>query len=226
MKTFLRWCAILVLSVVLLVGAVYVVHGLVGAAAVADAKQDAAAEVAAALPASRQQAVRDRDELLPAIVAEWGEPAYSWQELVCDIDSSEAGWVVQTYTQECRVHSIDLIPVAGAGITECDPWFPRTAPRRRSDAVPTSLVDVRRGPSTALGKSHPHQGCPGGIVGPTTHGASRLLGGGKPEGLDQSPAWVVVTIETQVSDTDLGCDPWTVVLCSEPVDRPALGDLD
>jgi hypothetical protein len=232
MKMLLRWCAFGVVAVVLAAGVVYVVHGLRGAAAVAQAKQDAASELAAALPASTQQAARDRDRIRTGVVAAWGRPAYSWQELVCVLDSRDAGWIVQSYTQECQVRSVDLIPATRAKGAQCE-WLPppSTTPSEGSGtdpaAEPLSGADIRRGPSTAFDEAHPFRwGCPGGILAPTTSGASRLLSGSRPANLDESPAWVVVTVYTDVSSTDLGCDPWTLLFCTEPVDRPVLGILD
>jgi hypothetical protein len=232
MKTLLRWCAYGVLVVVVAGGVAYVVHGLSGAAAVAQAKQDAAAELAAALPASTHQATRDRDRIRTRVVAAWGRPAYSWQELVCSLDSRDAGWIVQSYTQECQVRSVDLIPVARAKGARCE-WLPTpnttTSGGSGTDpaAEPPPGADIRRGPSTAFDEAHPFRWeCPGGILAPTMSGASRLLSGNRPADLDESPAWVVVTVSTDVSSSDLGCDPWTLLFCTEPVDRPVLGNLD
>src|SRR4051812_11120827 len=114
MKTFLRCCAALVLGFVLLVATLYVARGLHGRAEVSAAKQQAVDELVAALPDSRRQAVRDRDRVRAAVAGRWGRPTYSWQELVCQLESRDAGFIVQSYDQDCRLETVDLIPVARA----------------------------------------------------------------------------------------------------------------
>jgi hypothetical protein len=222
MRKVLRWCGYVALALVLLVVGGYVIRGLSGAAGVAHAKKRAAAELAAALPASEEQSVRDRDRVRAAVVATWGRPTYAWQELVCSLDTVDAGWIVQSYTQECRIRSVDLIPATGAAGDRCE-W---TSVPTRVEGEPMSGVTATIGPSSAFDEQHPYRlGCPGGILAPPTGGASRMLSGSRPADLESSPAWIVVTTDTAVSSTDLGCDPWAVVFCSSPVDRPVLGDL-
>jgi hypothetical protein len=221
MRTVLRWCAYVALALVLLVVAGYVIRGLNEAADVAAAKKRAAAELAAALPASQERAVRDRDRVRAAVVARWGRPTYAWQELVCSLDTVDAGWIVQSYTQECRIRSVDLIPTTSADGDRCE-WTP--VPQTKGE--PVSGVAATIGPSNAFDEDHPYRfGCPGGIVAPPTGGASKLLTGSRPKDLDASRAWIVVTTDTSVSSTDLGCDPWAIPFCSSPADRPVLGDL-
>lgn len=227
MRTFLRWCAITLVTIVLLAVGGYVFHGLEGASDVARAKRAAAAELAAALPASRAHAARDRDRVVAVAATEWGRPAYTWQELECDLDTVDAGWIVQYYVQECRIQSVDLIPVATAPGARCawTPVPPLPVTTSGPGAGPPAAA-IHAGPASAFDDEHPYRfGCPGGIVGPPKYATSRLLSGHKPTSLDGSAAWVVVSVETDVSRTELGCDPWAVVFCSEPVDGPVLGDV-
>ncbi|HYF73805.1 MAG TPA: hypothetical protein VD864_13335 [Nocardioides sp.] len=217
MRTLLRGCAALIV-VVVLVGAIgYVAHGLRGAARVADARERARDELAAALPAGRQEATREHDRVQRAVTARWGSPAYSWQELVCDLDTRDAGWIVQSYEQYCRIRTVDLVPAPAAEGAECEyPWV-------RSG--PLAGVDLVRGPTAAFDRERPYEAmCPDGIMAPLPWGASRLLGGARPSSLDESAGWLVVTTSTELSRTDLGCDPWKPVFCSAPVDDPVLDD--
>jgi hypothetical protein len=231
MKTFLRVCAYSFLGFVLLVGGVYVAQGLHGAAKVSRAKEQAAAEVTEALPAAKVQAVRDRDAVRAVTSTKWGRPAYAWQELTCSLGTVDAGWIVQSYTQECRIRSVDLFPTADAARVEsgvpgweCDfsslsldvPTDPRAA------AVPWASVD--RGPSSALAGENPTQvGCPD-LLEPSRLGVSRMLSGVRPTSLDQSPGWTVVTVSTDVSSSDLGCSPWALLFCTSPIDEPVIGE--
>jgi hypothetical protein len=225
MKKFLRGCATVVLALVLLAVIAYVAHGLQGMAEVSRAKHQAADDVAAALPTSEQRADRTREEVRAAVGGRWGQPTYAWRELVCDLRSVDAGWIVQSYRQECRVRTVDLVPAARVDSEECD-WLPSSALAAVQDDPMPPTVTIMRGPSSAFDEQHPYRkGCPDGILAPPQLGTTRLLSGSRPTSLDGSPAWVVISVDTQVSSTDLGCSPWGVVFCSQPVDEPVLGDL-
>lgn len=63
---------------------------------------------------------------------------------------------------------------------------------------------------------------PGGLTRPPLLGISRMLNGRRPDSLVSSPAWLVVEIDTPVSRTVLGCDPWVVWQCAAPVDAPVM----
>lgn len=217
MRTFLRACGALIMAVVLVTAGVYVAHGLRGAAAVADARERAAGAVAEALPAGQELADRERDRVRRAVAARWGSPAYSWQELVCDFDTVDAGWIVQSYEQYCRISTVDLVPAPTASGPDCeDLWVP---------SGPLSGVELVRGPSAAFDQEEPYLArCPDGIVEPQRSGATRLLSGARPTDLDESAGWLVVRMSTQLSRTDLGCDPWAPLFCNPPLDRPVLGE--
>jgi len=151
-----------------------------------------------------------------AVVERWGSPAYSWQELVCAIDSRDAGWIVQGYEQSCRIVSVDLVsPAAGDERVVHEPVGPiRTVGRCRPRARARDRAD----------REEPYQArCPDGLLVARQYGATRLLSGRRPADLDESPAWLVVTTSVDVSTTDLGCDPSALVFCQSPVDGPVLG---
>ena len=225
-RTFRRWCACLLLVVVLLVAVAYVVHGLRGAADIRNAKQRALRDLAVALPASERQAARDRAKVRAAVAASWGRPTYAWQELARDLSSTDAGWIVEYYTQQCRVLTFDLIPVPRASGEGCEALdIPDTRPVPQSTDAHRSAGGAYRGPTRAFSALEQLQsGCPDGILAPSP-GTRPLLTGQRPASLGQSPAWIVITLSTDVSSTTLGCSPWDVLFCSAPVDRPVLAGV-
>lgn len=215
---FLRVCGAVILTVVLLCSGAYVARGLHGAAEVADARERAATAVVEALPAAQERAIAERDRVRPALAARWGSPAYSWQELICDLDTRDAGWIVQSYEQYCRISTVDLVPVPAASGSECEDLWVRSGP--------LSGVKLVRGPATALGQEEPYLAmCPDGVLAPQRSGTTRLLSGARPTDLEESAGWLVVRMSTEVSRTDLGCDPWALLFCNAPVDDPVLGEV-
>lgn len=220
MKRFLRWCAYLVLAFVLLVAAVYLTHGLSAQSEVNAAKRQASAELAAALPEGEVQATRDRDRA--RALGRLGTPAYAWQELVCELDTSESGWIVEDYVQECQVRSVDLYPASGPTSGDCQ-YQPLPAGGDLTDLSTPVVVSAVRGPSTAFESDRPWAAsCPDWVLSPAAVASSRLLHGRRPPDLSSSPAWLVVSIDTELSSTSLGCSPWGLLFCSAPVDHPVL----
>lgn len=214
----MRVIACVVLGGVALLGVLYVVRGLVGTAHVAAAKKQAAADLAAALPTSERRATVNRRQVR-ASLDRLGAPAYSWQELVCELDTNDVGWIVDEYVQQCDIRSVDLIPAAQAAPGDCEYLsLPEASKETRS-----GTVAVWRGRSTVLDSESPGaRMCPDGLTGPPLIGTSRMLEGRRPRGLSSSAAWIVVETVTPVSRTVLGCDPWTVGFCTAPVDAPVM----
>ena len=218
----LRGCAFVILTIVLLVAGSYVARGVVGAAKVSQARHRAAANLVESLPSAQRQATRDRERMREALGPRWGRASYSWQELVCELDHEDSGWIVENYTQECRIRSVELMAFAKVSRPDCE-RPPVLGPSGEQAYQP----EVFLGPTHAFHDEHPFRsGCPDGIVKEPKYGASRLLEGHRPTSLDESPAWVVGIVYTDVSRTSLGCDPWAVPFCTAPVDEPILGDLD
>lgn len=235
-RRFLRGCAVLVLVVVVLLGIGYLAHGLYGTAQVGRAKEQAVDDLAAALPGATQEAAQDRDEVRAVTSTRWGRPAYSWQDLSCELTTRDAGWIVQSHAQECRLLSVDLFPLteaeaeaaerdaSGASGRRCagDPLATLLPAASSTTELPSGSVE--RGPTDALVTASPAAvGCPDGILGPSRSGAGRLLTGSRPVSLDQEPGWAVVTVRTDVITSELGCSPWVPLVCSAPVDEPVLG---
>lgn len=228
-KRLLSGGASILLGVVLVAVAAHVDHGLYAAANVAAAQRQAVRDLTAALPASTGRAARDRDRVRTALEAPWGRPAHSWQELVCDLQSRDVGWIPQTYEQTCRIRSVDLIPTRHTTGAGCE-RLPTLDDARRGVGAgspdPLWAVEAALGPAAVVGGADPQAaGCPDGITAPARYRTSRLLTGTRPATLRGSPAWVVVEVDTDVSRTDLGCDPWALLFCTPPVDAPVLGAL-
>jgi hypothetical protein len=217
-KPFLRWCALVVVAVLVMLGAVYLAHGVTGQADVNAARRQAAAELTAALPASEAQARRDRDRARS--LSGLGTPTYGWQELVCELNTTEGGWIVQDYVQECQVRSVDLFPASGPAAGDC-----AYQPLPLDSAGPDTgvILSAVRGPSTAFESDRPWAAsCPDWVLTPSPPGSSRLLQGRRPTDLSSSPAWVALSTSTPVSSTSLGCSPWKIVFCNAPVDGALL----
>ena len=218
---FLRWCAFLLLGGLLAVAALYVAIGAHGSAEVSAAKRQALQDVALGLPDGMRQASEDRDRVRRA-GDRWGRPAYSWQELICALNHSEAGLLVQEYYQECRVRSVDLIasgePVSGLCLS-------RELPAPVGELGPQSSFSVHVTSSEALTSPDPIEtSCPDGALVTPLSGESRLLTGTRPGRLDPTTAWTIVVVDTPVSHSTLGCSPWALLFCSEPVDQPVMPD--
>jgi len=217
MRRFLRVIAIAVAVGVALLTILYLTQGLVGRGRVEEAKEQATADLAAALPSAQLQATAERDRVR-ASLSQLGAPTHSWQELVCELDTNDRGWIVDEYVQQCNIRIVDLVPTTGVATSDCEHlYFP--------DAISAAnvVVGVWRGRSTVLAAQRPWlQGCPDGLTGPPLIGASRLLQGRRPENLSSSSEWIVIETLTPVSRTVLGCDPWAILFCSSPVDSPVM----
>ena len=125
------------LGVVAILGGIYVVRGLVGSAHVAAAKNEAWGDLAAALPSGKRRATAER-ERSRATLDRVGAPAYSWQELVCELETNDVGWIADEYVQQCDIRSIDLVSVTEV---EADPgtceylYIPEAVEATRSGTV-------------------------------------------------------------------------------------------
>jgi hypothetical protein len=217
MKRTLHVLAVASVVVVAVVGGIYVAHGLAGARRVAAAKTRAHTDIAQGLPAARRRSVRAQHRLEPEL-ASLGTPTFSWQELDCRLDTDDAGWMVEDYVQECAVSNVRLVPVRQAPPGDC-----RQDAGSLGHAALHAGATVWRGRSTVLASADPYtRGCPDGLLGASMLTQSRVLVGHRPRSLASSPAWIVIHTGAPVSRTVLGCDPWSVVFCNRPVDKPVL----
>jgi hypothetical protein len=223
MRTALRFFGLGLLSLLGLVVLVYVFKGVVGTVAVASAEHQARVDIEEALPVSQGTAERDRDAVRAALAQgdpELAAPTYSFTELTCRLASHDSGWIAQDYYQDCEVRTVDLYAVAD-GPEECD----YDAELTGSQEVAVGSVTVHRAAADALDRAEPWERmCPDGVVAPSRFGAGKVLDGARPADLGASPGWVLVETATPVSETTLGCNPWGIVFCGEPVSEPTLPD--
>ena len=215
----LRVVGLLLLGLLALTVVAYVARGVVGTFPIARAKAEARADAEKGLPRAVEQSRRDRLAVRSAL-DDLGAPSYSFSELSCDLGTNDSGWIVDEYTQECAVRSVDLYAV-DHGPRRCES-VPLDADVT-ADVEAPGFAAVERGRTTSLVMAEPYyRMCPDGIVRPSAFGASRLLDGTRPRTLQSSPAWVVAVTSTPVSDSVLGCSPWGIIFCTKPVDRPVL----
>ena len=213
MRRLLRAIGLVLAGIVTLVVAAYVAIGLSGMAQVSDAKKQAVAELDSALAKTEASAAAEHDRLL---AAEAPDPAYSWREVVCELTTNDAGWMVDDYVQECSLRSVRLTPAHDVAGT-CD-----LLDTRFVEGSPSTSVVAWRGPGPELEADSHVPGCPSGLTAPGPGDVSRILEGTRPSNLSSSASWVMVEARTPLSETILGCDPWAVIFCSSPVDAPVL----
>jgi hypothetical protein len=219
MKTFLRVTGRVVLILLATLVAAYALKGLVGTAEVARTKERVRADIERGLPAGVGDATKGQ-KVLRQQLREYGEPTHSWRELRCDFSSRDSGWIALSYQQDCVVRAVDLYAAQNTNTTgaACD-----DLPAESSLGAPQYSGRVVLGPTTALTADERDWRCPGDlVVGTNRFHATRALSGARPRSLSSSPAWVVVETTTEVSSTDIGCNPWGVIFCSQPYDEPVL----
>lgn len=245
MRRLLRGCgcAVLVTCAVLVVLAVvvYLAVGLSRRGELEDHEDEARAVVAKG-DAQRAQVASARDRLRPRIHG-LGAPVRSWSAVSCGLGHDDAGWIVQSYHQSCRAVAIDLYAADGLsaaqaaralGATERDPGL---------DICPAALeVPGLAAALGASGSSAPSDSS-GPSVGIAWHPADppateEYCAPPAPHDHGDDPtdayvdrtvdlpttadAYVAVTVSIELDDVDLGCHPWKIPFCEEPVGSPVL----
>ncbi len=213
MRRVLRVTGLGLAGLVALVATVYVVHGLGGLREVEAAKRRAVVDLADGLATTGQESSA---EVVRRTTARFGSPTYSWQEVVCELTTRDAGWMVDDYVQECSLRSVSLVETRHDS-TDC-----QLLEASQAEPDPPTTVVVWRGPAAALESTDYVSGCPSDVLTPGFRAASRLLDGDRPSSLSSNHTWVVVEAKTSLSSTLLGCSPWGVLFCSAPVDGPVL----
>lgn len=141
------------------------------------------------------QAVKDNRDVL-------GER--SWSQVVCEMASNDSGWMVNDYTQRCSRRVVDIYPASVQQRAE------------RLDDPDHALRVVECSDASCLPKPVTSTGATGfgSQVGtePVSTGQADVGEG----------SHTVVTVHGPTSYSVLGCSPWGIVFCSEPVDQPVL----
>lgn len=195
----MRWSARVLGGVLALIVLVYAVHGLWGTWQVHEAKGDARETVR-----MLQRDTGITDQIVKDNRAALGEPERSWSQVVCEMASNDSGWMVNDYTQQCSRQVVDIYPASvqqrAEGLED---------PDRALRVVECPDVSCLPKPVTSAG---------------TTGFGSRV--GTEPEWTAQADvgegSHTIVTVHGPTSYSVLGCSPWGIVVCSEPVDQPVL----
>ena len=98
-----RWFVRLVLATAAVVAVGYLAYGLWGTAQL-DRAEDEARDVVATLARERAGV----QEPIVATRAEFGEPVRSYSQVVCEMTSLDAGWMVTAYAQRCALEAVDV----------------------------------------------------------------------------------------------------------------------
>lgn len=185
-------------------------------------------KLAAAVPA----ATSHRDALTAAAGT---APEHAWIVQVCDFPTTDSGWMVNSYNQECELRSAVAFAVAtpeaaealarqlpdelgGAVVEEIDTDGAcrtiRTSGRPYSEEVQVRTLAITR-----------RTGSEGWCGRLSTTGQHRVVSG-EVGPLDANSDWVVVLRDQPLDRTDIGCLRWSVQFCDNPFfDKPAWGDL-
>lgn len=199
MRTFVRWTGLVSMSLVALLVLIYVVTALIAAVQLGGDKDDARSTVAQLVrdTGDVDRRVKDNRETL-------GEPLRSWSQVVCDLQSRDSGWVVNSWYQRCSLQQVDIYPAADLERAEA------LADTHRGVSIEDSAddyVDVDPVPIEAAEDYSATAATP-----PKWSVRADL------DGED----YTVVTVSSADATTDLGCSPWVPLICEEPVDRAVM----
>lgn len=225
----------LLLSVVGLVVAAYVVRGLVGVGELGDRKAQAR-EVVETAADRRAEVVAVRDATRPEL-AFLGEPVASFSHVSCGIGSVEGGWIVQHYEQECVLSAVDAYTADGLGADDLAARLggrtqtlpgdcrvvvgaDRALRRVRTEAahlrIGVELVEVRH-------DAEEWERCEAPVDAATVGPFSRVaLVDRTAEPTAEATRYVEVAVRLELDPVSLGCSPWGLIFCDEPVDEPVL----
>jgi hypothetical protein len=81
------------------------------------ARRQASESVAVGLPRGEQLA--DQQRAAARARLHLGEPAASWQELVCAMETVDTGWLIASWEQVCVLRSVDVYAAPATGSPPC-----------------------------------------------------------------------------------------------------------
>ena len=196
MRAVARWVGRIFLGVVALVVGLYVVQGVVGTWEVRQAKAEARESVR-----TIEGDTTATDAAVDVTREALGEPVRSWSQVVCTIESHDAGWIVQDYVQRCSREVVDIhrgdLERRAEGVGEPDQDI-RVEVCADRECVPEPVAQVEESRVRGAGTA-------------PDWGARAELGEG---------SHTVVTVTGPATEVVLGCSPWGVVFCTVPVDGP------
>lgn len=197
-RTFMRWTGIVALGLVAVIVAVYVAKGVIGTVQVGGAKDDARESVG--------QLARDTGDVNRQVATNretLGTPLQSWSQVVCELTSNDAGWIVQSWEQGCSLEQVDVYSAGdfdrAESLRDVDPRVDVTDWSDEPARPPLPAQDVRRlwlhlGEPADVGRAG----------GPRQRGSHPRHG------------------ERARRRDGPRLQPWGVVFCEEPVDRPVM----
>ncbi|PRY57497.1 hypothetical protein BCF74_1158 [Knoellia remsis] len=206
----LRWLGRLVVGAVALVLFAYLAMG--AWKSVQNSRDaDAAREWVARMAEDPAAAVERRDAVRPGL----GEPVASWTQVVCELTSQDAGWMVQNWVQRCETTAVDAYRAAPGLAERASATAERLDPTRESAVV----LEVQECSGDACADLGPAPRTPSSrwAFGATASTEPRPAGAALPDG-----DLVVVTATADREVMPLGCHPWKPIFCDEPRDSPAL----
>ncbi|MGG5257353.1 hypothetical protein [Phycicoccus avicenniae] len=210
----MKWLLGVLASLVVVVPTVVHVHdGVIATHDLQLAREAAASELAAALPAALSATGSENRRALRDLPPASG----TWQEVGCDIDSVDAGLLPYDHVQWCRVRTYAILPDDAAAADGCTST---TTPRREGDIGNTVVLT---GTQEALENPEPGDDCLPGTLNGTWAQGTWVVRGARPGPLPAGSRWQVVITETPASQSHLGCDPWDIVLCGDPPGVPYTG---
>lgn len=205
MRTVLRWIGLSLVGLVALVVILYGLRGLWGTWKVSQAKDDARSTVAHQQRDSSQvdlQVEKNRETL--------GKPLASWSQVVCELNTHDSGWMVDEYYQRCTLQAVDVYPA-----DEMERARPLTDRDDRIEVAKWS--DKTKAPAPLPAESD--------TAGFGSRAATSPQWSGKGD-LEDGETYTVVTVSGPDSEPVLGCSPWGILFCTEPVDHPVVPSED
>jgi hypothetical protein len=224
-------------AIVGIVLVVYVGRGIYGEVKLHQRTSAIEQQLARALRAQQAAVESDRDASRKHLRDALGEPRQSWVAVECSFSTRDAGWMPQSYLQTCDLRAYDVYPTtrdlaATAALLRTLAGDEIGVPGQSPMPVEECGVVTTRGPSDA--------GVAGTYALPATAPAQeqwpcnwlrkearigesvRTVAGERPSGLPGGAA-VVVLHARSLGTHDLGCSPWGIIFCGNPLREPVLG---
>lgn len=240
-RTF-RWLLTAIAGVVVVLVVAYLARGVFGEVRMQQRTTAIKERLADEIGAQRPSVEQGREAARARLRADLGEPTHSWIAQECSFDSQDAGWFPKSYLQNCALRAYDVYPVNGDADTAAAA-LDRLAgaeigvpPENHHPVAECSIVTTRReadtGPRRADGVDTyvlsaappPREQFPcnwlraDGRIGE----AARTVAGERPTQPLEGSTHVVVVHTRSLGSHDLGCSPWGIVFCNNPLDEPVL----
>jgi hypothetical protein len=186
----------------------YLLHG---ECEVHQARERASESVAVGLPRAEQ--LGDQQRAAARARLRVGEPAASWQELVCAMQTVDTGWLIASWEQVCVVRSVDLYAAPATGSPACQSWDSTGAADPDWGISPTDAFPVSSAELAGDGWTYR---CGLDILSISSYDDVVVpVAGRMATGLPPDREWLVVRITTPLTSDDIGCAPVSV-LCGQP----------